>query len=148
MKTIFRITVLPGGIVYGQPIRSNETQSVAENNRASTSCRSHDVPSYFLLSPPPSTISLSRPLGQSGSRLCFVPSFFHPSLGFIRSTSILRRVAHTNVSLILLHSILYSFYSASSSSSSSSVSSSSLLFPVLCNFIESPYLPRFVSDRG
>ena len=61
VKTIFRITVLPGGIVYGQPIRSNETQSVAENNRASTSCRSHDVPSYFLLSPPPSTISLTRP---------------------------------------------------------------------------------------
>lgn len=100
---------------------------------------------YYLLLRLP---SLSRPLGQSGSRLCFVPSFFHPSLGFIRSTSILRRVAHTNVSLILLHSILYSFYSASSSSSSSSVSSSSLLFPVLCNFIESPYLPRFVSDRG
>ena len=33
VKTIFRITVLPAGIVYGQPIRSNETQSVAENNR-------------------------------------------------------------------------------------------------------------------
>lgn len=72
MKTIFRITVLPAGIVYGQPIRSNETQSVAENNRASsgragaTTCLptfsgplSLPLPRHNLLYPATDSLALS-----------------------------------------------------------------------------------------
>lgn len=108
LKTIFRITVLPAGIVYGQPIRSNETQSVAENNRASTACRSHDVPSYFLSAISRLLVNLpSSPATLFRASLSFFPPlpWLPYPFGFIRSTSILRRVVHTDVSLVLLHSI-------------------------------------------
>lgn len=60
------------------------------------------LPTFYYLSRP-----TKAPLFRSILLRSRLLSF---ALGFIRSTSILRRVAHTNVSLILLHSILYSFY--------------------------------------
>jgi len=118
LKTIFRIIVLLTGIVYGQPIRSNETQSVAENNRASTACRRRDVPSYLIPSSfstrhpfhPPSTLTYLPLLPSIPAilllhfRVWFLLTIFASPLWFIRNTSILRPVVH-----VKSHSIPFSF---------------------------------------
>lgn len=94
------------------------------------------LPTFYYLSRP-----TKAPLFRSILLRSRLLSF---ALGFIRSTSILRRVAHTNVSLILLHSILYSFYPSAYSLLSALLF---FAFPRPLQFYRVPYLPRFVSDR-